>query len=281
MIITNRLSAHIGYLFTELPLPERLAAASECGFTAVEHPQPFGVEPDRMLSDLRRYGMNFSQIAAGTGDPTKGEKGLAALPGREADFRDGFRRSLDYALRVGCPLIHPMAGVPSSSVAAAEAKRVYLKNVDYAVELTSGLPIKVLIEPISHAAVPGYFMNTLNDAVMVQDIYGPGNLSLLLDTFHASANGFDLIPWVGENAYRIGHVHIADFPGRHEPGTGSFPFDSFLQVLAAEEYDGAIGFEYLPRNDTSSGLQFLQDWKHRLAAPIPPAASDFTARGQQ
>lgn len=276
---SRRLSAHIGYLFTEFPLAERAAAAADAGFTAVEHPQPFGIEPTRMLSDLRQHGMVFSQIAAGTGDPAKGEKGLAALPGREGDFQDGFKRSLEYALKIGCPLIHPMAGVPDQSD-AAEAKRTYLKNIDYAVELTLDLPIKVLIEAISDAAVPGYYMSTLEEAVIVQDIHGPGNVSLLVDTFHAAANGFDLAPWVRANAYRIGHVHIADHPGRHEPGTGSFPFEPFLQALSSESYEGAIGFEYLPRKDTSSGLEFLRTWKHRPADPIAAASVGIIARGQ-
>lgn len=272
-----RLSAHIGYLFTELPLTERVAAAAAAGFTAVEHPQPFGIEPSRMLSDLRQHGMVFSQIAAGTGDPAKGEKGLAALPGREGEFQDGFKRSLEYALKIGCPLVHPMAGVPEQSD-AAQAKRTYLKNIDYAVELTSDLPIKVLIEAISHAAVPGYYMSTLEEAVIVQDIHGPGNVSLLVDTFHAAANGIDLVNWVRANAYRIGHVHIADHPGRHEPGIGRFPFGPFLQALSSEDYEGAIGFEYLPATDTSTGLEFLQTWK-RPADILFAAASDITARG--
>ncbi len=279
MMLKQRLSAHIGYLLTELPFPERVAAAAEAGFTAVEHPQPFGVEADQMFLDLKLHGMVFSQIAAGTGDPVKGEKGLAALPGREGEFRDSFHQSLEYALRVGCPLIHPMAGVPGR-IDPAEAKRTYLKNVDYAVEQTSGLPVKVLIEAISHAAVPGYYMSKLDDAVIVQDIYGPGNVSLLVDTFHAAANGVDLIPWVAANAYRIGHVHIADHPGRHEPGTGQFPFEQFLQALVTEEYEGAIGFEYIPRTDTNSGLGFLRAWKQHPASSIAAPGFDITARGQ-
>lgn len=277
-MITQRLSAHIGYLFSDLPLEARVAAAADAGFTAVEHPQPFGIEPARMLSDLREHGMVFSQIAAGVGDPAKGEKGLAALPGREGDFKESLRRSVDYALEIGCPLVHPMAGVPLQ-IDSQEVKRTYLKNIDFAVELTSALPLKVLIEAISHAAVPGYHMAKLEEAVTVQNIFGPGHVVLLIDTYHAAANCFDLIPWTGENSYRIGHVHIADHPGRHEPGTGKFPFQAFLTALTSEDYAGAIGFEYVPSRDTSSGLGFLGTWKNGQVISAGATPSDITTRG--
>ena len=255
----NRLSAHIGYLFSELPLGKRIQAAARAGFTAIEHPQPFAIPPAEMRGELEAHDLIFTQIAAAVGDPSRGEKGLAALPSREADFRDAFDRSLDYALAVGCRLIHPMAGVPPEGQAAA-GRATYLRNLDHAIGKTASLPITVLIEPISHSAVPGYAMATIEDAVAAQDVFGPGNIRLLIDTFHASANGFDLLTWLPGNIDRIGHVHVADHPGRHEPGTGTIGFDDFLNALGAG-YDGAIGFEYIPAQSTMEGLGFLPAWK--------------------
>ena len=259
----NRLSAHIGYLFGELPLERRIEVAAQAGFTAIEHPQPFAIPPAEMRNELERHDLIFTQIAAAVGDPNHGEKGLAALPGREADFREAFDRSLDYALAVGCRLIHPMAGVPPVRE-VAPARATYLRNLDHAVGRTASLPVTVMIEPISHAAVPGYAMATLEDAVSVQDAFGPGNVRLLIDTFHAAANGFDLLPWLAGNADRIGHVHIADYPGRHEPGTGTIGFADMVKTLCAE-YDGAIGFEYIPARSTMEGLGFLSGWKEAQA----------------
>jgi len=258
----NRLSAHIGYLFTELPLEERVAAAAAAGFTAIEHPQPFAIPAKRMRGLLAENNLVFTQLAAATGDVGKGEKGISALAGRDADFRASFDRSLDYALEVGAPLVHPMAGVPEVSETEAWWD-IYMSNIAYAVEQTAATSAKVLIEAIGHAAVPGYAVSRLEAAVRVQDAFGPGNVALLIDTFHAASNGQDVIAWIDENAYRIGHVHIADHPGRHEPGTGTIDFDGVLDVLAKHDFNGAIGFEYVPSTNTLESAQFLVRWKAR------------------
>ncbi|WP_104667786.1 hydroxypyruvate isomerase family protein [Ensifer adhaerens] len=261
----NRLSAHIGYLFSDIPLLERLEAAAGAGFTAIEHPRPWEVPATEMRSRLAANGLSISQLCAAVGDASKGEKGLAALPGREMDFRAGFNRALDYAIAVDCPFVHPMAGVPGNADVAAAAE-TYHRNLSYAVERTAGTSVKILIEAISEVAVPSYFLSTLYHASRIQDIFGPGNVALLLDTFHARANGVDLAQWIGANAHRIGHVHIADHPGRHEPGTGSIDFDALLDALAEQAYEGAIGFEYIPSKTTIDSAAFLPRWKQLIGA---------------
>lgn len=261
----NRWSAHIGYLFTELPLFERIAAAAEAGFTAIEHPQPFAIPVEEMRAALACRGLVFSQVAAAMGDANVGEKGLAAIPGREADFREQFDRALDYAIAVDCRFVHPMAGVPSTGDVAAVTE-TYRSNLSYAVERTAGTPVKVLIEAISEAAVPGYAMSTLEQAAKVQDLFGPGNIALLVDTYHACANGTELESWIAANHYRIGHIHNADHPGRHEPGTGTIDFESLLGVLQSYDFAGAIGFEYIPSKTTIDSAAFLPRWKRFMAA---------------
>lgn len=255
----NRFSAHLGYLFTELPLAERMDAAAASGFTAVEHPQPFAMDATAMRSILDRLGLTFAQLAGGTGDASKGEKGLASLPGRQAEFRAGFDRALEYAAIVGSPFVHPMAGVPTDSD-SARIRDVYLENIGYAVERTASAGMKVLIEAISSAAVPGYYMSTLDKAVEVQDFFGAESVSLLIDTFHAAVTDVALPGWIPANAHRIGHVHIADFPGRHEPGTGGIDFDAILQALEEAGFSGAIGFEYVPSTSTAESVGFLASW---------------------
>lgn len=269
----NRLSAHIGYLFSELPLDQRPAAARRAGFTAIEHPAPFAVPPRDMMRILRDEELVFTQIAGAGGDASKGEKGLTALPGRERDFRDSFARSLDYAEAVGCPLIHPMAGVapPDADVAAVEA--TYRANLAHAVEACRGRAVSVLVEAISEAAVSGYYMSTLDRVLAAADAVAPDEISILVDTFHARANGVDASAFVAAHARRIGHVHIADHPGRHEPGTGAFGFDAFLTSLETVGYGGAIGFEYIPAAGTEQGLGWLAHWRERFGAQAAVAQS--------
>lgn len=261
-----RFSAHLGYLFNEVTLPDRAAAAAAAGFTAIEHPNPFAISPAHMNLSLKRHDLVFSQIAAAVGDSTKGEKGITALPGREGDFRQAFTQSLIYATEVDCPFVHPMAGVPPEETTESDVAAVYRRNIAYAVEATHRLDQTVLIEAISHAAVPGYYMSTIEKAVAVQDLFGLENVKLLIDTYHAQANGFDLLPWVSSNIERIGHIHIADSPGRHEPGTGTIDFVPILNALVAGGYEGAIGFEYIPSKATCETVGFLPSWKGLVSA---------------
>lgn len=256
----NRLSAHIGYLYTELPLADRLAAAAHDGFTAVEHPEPHAIPAARMRMRLDDLNLAFAQITSGMGDRDRGEKGLAALPGRKAAFRDGFDRALDYAQAVGCPFVHPMAGVPPQDADPARVRATYRDNLAWAIESCADSGARVLVEAIT---IPGYAMGTLADACAVQDAFD-GRLSLLLDSYHATVLGIDPATWVAANAQRIGHVHIADHPGRHEPGTGGIDFPRLLGALRHAGYGGAIGFEYVPANGTVDSLGFLPGWTRAL-----------------
>ncbi len=251
-----RLSAHIGYLYTDLPLAARLTAAAKDGFTAVEHPEPWAIPAAEMAARLADLGLTFSQITSGMG--AKGEKGLASLPGREAAFRDGFARALDYALAVGCPFVHPMAGVGGNDA-------TYRANIGWAIAACNGTPARVLVEAIT---LPGYHMATLSAACALQDDFAP--LALLFDSFHARTLGEDPAQWVRANAARIGHVHIADHPGRHEPGTGTIDFAALLTALGAARYGGAIGFEYIPSAAPSASAGFLSDWKGQLSDKVFP-----------
>jgi hydroxypyruvate isomerase len=255
----TRLSTHIGYLYTELPLSERLAAAARDGFTAVEHPEPWAIPAPEMRARLADLGLVFAQVTSGMGDKARSEKGLAALPGRRDEFRDGFTRALDYAAFIDCPFVHPMAGVPD---AGAEAS-TYRDNVAWALDLCAGSGVRVLVEAIT---LPGYAMATLADAAALQDAFG-GRLSLLLDTYHATVLGLHPVVWARANAGRIGHIHIADHPGRHEPRTGTIDFTGFLAALHAAGYGSAIGFEYVPSGTTEDSLGFLLDWKRHLDTP--------------
>lgn len=251
----TRLSAHIGYLYTELPLADRLEAAARDGFTAVEHPEPWAIPAAEMAARLADLGLTFSQVTSGMG--VGGEKGLAALPGRDAEFRAGFQRALDYAQTIGCPYVHPMAGVGGE-------ESTYLANVGRSVLACEGTGVRVLVEAIT---IPGYQIGTLRAATALQDTFP--ELKLLFDTYHASVLGEAPAAWIRANASRIGHIHIADFPGRHEPGTGTVDFAAVLDAVQAADYAGAIGFEYIPSSETHASTRFLSSWARRFSRKIP------------
>ncbi|HQU68924.1 MAG TPA: TIM barrel protein [Albidovulum sp.] len=256
----NRLSAHIGYLYADLPLEDRPAAAARDGFTAIEHPEPWAIPAADMRALMADFGLTFTQITSGMGDPAQGEKGLAALPGREADFRRGFDRAAEYASVVGAGFVHPMAGLAPADDPAA--RKVYAANLDWAAARLAGTGPPLLVEAIT---IPGYHLATLAYASEVQDRLGAAQL---FDTYHAATLGAEPAAWIAANAARIGHVHIADHPGRHEPGTGALDFPRILAALQNAGYAGAIGFEYIPSVATSASAAFLPVWKALLSQRI-------------
>ena len=258
-------SAHIGYLYNEHALIDRIGAARRDGFTAVEHPNPLVIDSAVLLAQLREHGMAFAQMGAAGGDAVRGEKGLAALPGREADFRDALRRALDYAEIISCPFVHPMAGVVANDD-LERAAQTYRTNLAYAVQECRGRSTAILVEAISEAAVPGYFMSTLAKALAIANEIAPLDIWFLADTYHAAASGTDLDAVITVHADRIGHIHIADFPGRHEPRTGKLNFEPLLRRLVSSNYSKAIGFEYIPSTVTDGTLAWMPSWKERLRA---------------
>jgi len=258
----NRFSAHIGYLYSDLPLAERPAAAARDGFTAIEHPEPWAIPAKEMRALLSDLGLTFSQLSSGMGDASKGEKGLAAVIGREAEFKASFDRALDYARDIGCPFVHPMAGAPKGGV--LDAAETYRRSLSWALQRVEGSGVRVLIEAIT---IPGYYMGSLALAAELQDQFH-GHFDLLFDTYHAANLGEDVVSWAERSAGRIGHVHIADHPGRHEPGTGTLAFESILTALRTGGYMGAIGFEYFPSAATPTSAAFLPEWKRLLSEKV-------------
>lgn len=259
----NRLSAHIGYLYAALPLSRRLAAAARDGFSAVEHPGPYDIPASEMRARLDDLGLAFTQITSGMGGA--GEKGLACLKGRESEFRAGFDRALDYAQAIGCTYLHPMAGVVTGGW--LDAGEVYRANLGWALERCEGTGVRLLVEAIT---IPGYYMGTLASAAELQDAFA-GRFDLLFDSYHAAVLGEDPASWVATNAPRIGHVHIADHPGRHEPGTGTVDFPALLSALSGAGYRGAIGFEYIPSIPMAESTRFLSCWKRLLPGAASPS----------
>jgi len=268
-----KLCAHLGYQFTEYQGLERLRQAAAAGFEAVEWPAIYGFSPEALAGCMADAGLQWVQVTLPAGDAARGEKGIAALPGRQDDHRRGLDEAVRYAKALGSSLIHPMAGVgaPLSDPACMDA---YLRNLELAVEMAQAEGMRVLIEVISEATVPGYALSTYELAAQVQKQLP--DLLLLLDSYHAQALTGDPAALARQWAGRIGHVQIADAPGRHEPGTGRIDFQAFFRALHAAGYDRWVGCEYKPMAHTLDGLPrlaalrpFLQAWPLHADCPIP------------
>ncbi len=260
------LSAHIGYLFTEMPLRDRVGAARSAGFDAVEHPHPFEIPAHEMARILDGEGMRFAQLSSGTGGA--GLKGLACLPDRKKDFQDALCRAVDYAERIACPFVHPMAGTMPPDLAKEDAQSVYRDNIELAVRLCEQSPVSILVEAISSSVAPGYLVD---DFAALNRLLTPfqHDIRVLLDSYHAAVNKDSIGLFLASSKLRPGHVHIADFPGRHEPGTGQLDFEHLLKLLGKIGYAGDIGFEYVPSGATTDHLSWMQNWRGHSGRDCP------------
>jgi hydroxypyruvate isomerase len=252
-------SAHIGYLFTEQPMAERIASATRCGFQAVEHPAPYAVPAPEMAGWLNAAGARYVQLGLYSGDASQGEKGLGIFPDRRGEFRKSVAEALDYAEAVGASMVHAMAGILPSAQRAQRHWDCYVENLAFAATEARPRGIKVIVEAMSEAAVPDYFIATPDQAARAIAEAGEENIGLLLDVFHTASVGLNVEQEIAKHAELLAHVHIADHPGRHEPGSATVDFDKLELALRKANYDGFLGCEYTPIGSTEAGL----GWLHR------------------
>ncbi len=250
-----RLAANLSMLFTEHAFLDRFAAAAAAGFRYVEYQFPYAYGAGEVAQAARRAGVEVVLHNLPAGDMAAGERGIASLPGREAEFRADVERAIEYASAAGCPRLNCLAGlapVDRSHFAT------FVANVRHAARRLSEVGMQLMIEPINTRAIPGFFLTGSRQAIDVLDAAGEGNAFVQYDVFHMQIMEGDLAATIERLLARIGHVQIADVPGRHEPGTGEVNFDFLLAHLDALGYSGCVGCEYNPLGDTVEGLKWAR-----------------------
>jgi hydroxypyruvate isomerase len=255
---------NLSILFTELPLLERPQAAKQAGFDAVEFwwPWPVAVPSDGEVdefvtavasADVRLVGLNFF-----AGDMAGGDRGLVSWPARSAEFKDNIDVTVGVGEQLGCRAFNALYGNRVDDSTVEEQDDLALQNLVLAAEAAQRIGGVVLIEPVSGA--PRYPLLTAADALQVMDrvsAEGVDNVRLLFDIYHLAVNGDDVDAAVETAASRIGHVQIADAPGRNEPGTGTLDLDYYLGRVAATGYDGWVGLEYKPSGNSTDSFDWL------------------------
>lgn len=252
-----RFAANVSTLFAEHAYLDRFRAAAAAGFRAVECQDPYPWPAHEIARRLSENGLAQVLINAPAGDRQAGEKGLAAVPGREQDFRAGFARALDYAEVLGCPRVHALAGAPPPATDPARAMATYVENLRFAADAARPHGIEVLIEPINRVDVPGYFLDGTAKALAVLAAVERPNLRLQYDVYHAHVIGEDPAAGLGACLPRVAHVQVSGFPGRHEPWPGAIDFASVFRLLDQLGYQGWVGCEYWPRAATLDGLGWI------------------------
>ena len=256
-----RFAANLTMLFTELPFLDRFEAAHDAGFKGVEYLFPYGFEKEALAERLQQFGLTQVLHNLPAGDWEKGERGIAVLPGREAEFREGVARAIDYAKALNCRQVNCLVGIAPAGIDAGTLRRTVVDNLRYAATQLKQAGIRLLIEPINTYDIPGFYLNTTQQALDLIEAVGADNLYVQYDVYHAQRTEGELAKTVERNLGRIAHIQVADNPGRNEPGTGEISYPFLFRHLDRIGYDGWIGCEYKPAADTRAGL----DWIARLA----------------
>ena len=249
-----KFAANLSFMFQDISFPDRFDAAARAGFKGVEFLFPYDHPPETIAERLARNRLSLALFNTVAGDWAGGERGLAALPGREQEFRDGVDTAIIYAKATRCPLLHTMAGLWPEGRDKAEGERVYIDNLCWTADRVAAAGLTAVIEPINTRDIPGYFLNYTGQAMRIIERVGRANLKLQLDLYHVQIMEGDLASKIRALAGRYPHVQIAGNPGRNEPDVGEINYPYLFGLFDEIGYAGWIGCEYRPAGDTAAGL---------------------------
>ena len=252
-----KFSANLSMLFTEVPFLDRFERAAQAGFGAVEFLFPYEWPPAELESRLRDLKLTLGLFNLPPGDRDRGEWGLLSVPGREAEFRSTFEQALEIAIRLNCERIHAMFGNRVDDVRPDQQIRCAIENLQWAAVPAAEAGVALLVEPLNAVDFPNFFLHRPGEVLDVLDRVNRENVKLQYDVYHAQMTEGHLIASLRAHIDRIGHIQIADVPGRHEPGTGEINYPAVFAALDDLGYDGYIGLEYRPATTTEASLAWM------------------------
>ncbi len=255
-----RFAANLTMLFTDLPFLDRFAAAHAAGFDAVEFLFPYAFPKAAVQAALTEHNLRLVLHNLPAGNWEAGERGIACDPARTGEFRDGVGRAIDYATALGCPALNCLAGIVVPEHHAI-ARDTLIENLTFAATALQQAGLTLLLEPVNTRDIPGFFVNRTDQALAIIDAVASPNLKLQYDIYHAQVMEGDLSRTIQAQFPRIGHIQLADNPGRHEPGTGEINYAHLFHLIDDLGYQGWIGCEYKPATTTTAGLGWLNHYR--------------------
>jgi len=256
-----KFSANLSMLFTEAPFLDRFGLAAKAGFEAVEFLFPYAFSAQEIKQRLDAHGLKLVLHNLPAGDWEAGERGIACLPDRTDEFRSGVARAIEYATTLGVPQLNCLAGKAPIGADDAVLRKTFVANLKFAAAELKKTGLKQLIEPINTYDIPGFFLNRTAQAIGILDEVGADNAFVQYDIYHAQRMEGELAATMQKHLARIGHIQLADNPGRNEPGSGEINYPFLFAHLDRIGYRGWIGCEYKPATTTEAGL----GWRQKLA----------------
>lgn len=249
-----KLAANLSMLFGEVDFLDRFAAAAQAGFRAVEYMFPYDYDEQVLKQKLAEHRLTQVLHNLPAGDWAAGERGFACHPDRVEEFEAGVDRAIGYAQALGCTQLNCLAGITPSQVHQDAARDTFIRNLQFAAPRLANAGIKLLIEAVNTRDVPGFFLCGTSQALDIMAAVGSDNVFLQYDVYHMRMMGEDVAGTIERWLNAIGHIQVADVPGRHEPGTGSIDYGTLFNLLDRSGYAGWIGCEYKPAGRTEDGL---------------------------
>jgi len=252
-----KFAANLTMLFTEVPFLDRFERAAKAGFDAVEFlfPYPFAASEIQSRLEANKLKLVLHNLPAGDWDG--GDRGIACNPARVEEFRAGVAKAVEYATALGAPRVNCLAGKRPAGVSEDDLRKTFVENLRYAAGELKKAGVKLLIEPINLFDIPGFYLNRTDHALAIIEEVGSDNLFVQYDIYHAQRTEGELAATMSKHLAKIGHVQLADNPGRNEPGTGEINYDFVFAHLDRIGYTGHIGCEYKPATTTEAGLGWL------------------------
>ena len=255
-----KFSANLTMLFTEVDFLDRFERAAQAGFKGVECQFPYQWEKEALVEKLEKHGLELVLHNLPAGDFAAGERGIACLPGREEEFQEGVGLAIEYAKALRCPHLNCLVGLTPKEVPAEKVRQTLVDNLRFAATALEKEGIPFLVEALNKYDFPGFYLTSTRDVFQLFDEIKHTNLRLQYDIYHMQVAEGNLTRTILDNIGRIGHIQLADNPGRHEPGTGEINFTNLFQFIDEAGYNGWIGCEYKPTGVTEDGLEWIKPY---------------------
>ena len=249
-----KFAANLTMMFNEVEFLDRFEAAARAGFKGVEYLFPYDHQPELLAERLEKHGLVQALHNLPAGNWDAGDRGIACDPDRVGEFQDGVGAAIKYATALGCGQVNCLAGIVPRSVSGAKAHQTFVDNLGFAAPRLASAGVRLLIEPINTIDIPGFMLTRTHQARSVISEVASDNLFLQHDIYHMQIMEGDLARTIEGNLDIIGHMQLADNPGRNEPGTGEINYPFLFDLIDASGYEGWIGCEYRPKSTTQEGL---------------------------
>ncbi len=256
-----KFNANLTMLFTEVPFLERFSLAAQNGFEGVEYLFPYEWPAEKLAESLARNNLKQVLHNLPAGNWGGGERGIACLPGREGEFQDGVAKGLAYATALNCPALNCLVGLTPEGVDAELVEKTLVENLRFAADALAKAGKNLLVEALNSKDMPGFHLVSSQATMQLIKKVARPNVLFQYDIYHMQRMEGDLINTINGLAGSIGHIQLADNPGRHEPGSGEIHFGNLFKAIDASGYQGWIGCEYIPAGDTAAGLGWLKNYR--------------------